>query len=163
VRDSGRWVQDAGGIRRIVRHTPPIFASYALTTRKLRSARLLKLAKLTLLSSFHSAHAALSGFSKQEQDMLHHGQCPEHFSAAQKIAYKVAVELGKPGAMSSELWDQAMNVSSIQHGKGLVQFPFFISRRRLTGLITDLWQERNDGTYPLCRILLLCVDHFEWL
>lgn len=158
MRDSGRWVQDAGGIRRIVRHTPPIFASYALTTRKLRSARLLKLAKLTLLSPFHSAHADLSGFSKQEQDMLHHGQCPEHFSAAQKIAYKVAVELGKPGAMSSELWDQAMNVSSIQHGERPRTIPIlhfkkaahWVDHRSLAGTERRHLSLMSDST-PMCR------------
>ncbi|KAF2159168.1 hypothetical protein M409DRAFT_30307 [Zasmidium cellare ATCC 36951] len=71
------------------------------------------------------AHESLSGFTEAEQHQLHEGTCPAHFSDKQKVAYKVAIELGKSGPSPSALWEEATSVLGIHGATALVHYVGF--------------------------------------
>ncbi len=66
-----------------------------------------------MLTRRGSAHQSLSGFSKHDLETITNGKCPESFSVKQKIAYRVASELGKFGPLPQEVFDESVKVSML--------------------------------------------------
>ena len=58
-----------------------------------------------------SAHQIECGFSKADIETITNGKCPEGFSDKQKMAYRVASELGNPGSLPQTTYDESIKVS----------------------------------------------------